>query len=280
MDRKMIAEMATKAILYEVSTTPKPGLVDRINSGAHDDMDFFTFMASSSAISQGFYEIAEVAYEYNGSPNNLLKLLRPIGMAMEKKMFHATDKINTHKGIIFSLGILTASAVQVSKMSTLTIDNTIDYVKEMTEGLSSELTFESNQMTTHGERSFKTYGLKGIRGEVEMGFPTVMKFGLDALKNSYYTLEYKNDLFIQVLFSLMTVCEDSNIIARHDPETLYEVQALAKNFIESGGMAQEHAKDILNTLDQEFIKRNISPGGAADLLAVTIFLGLIENIIK
>jgi len=78
----------------------------------------------------------------------------------------------------------------------------------------------------------------------------------------------------------MTACEDSNIISRHEPETLFEVQAMAKQFVESGGMHQKRSKDKVEEMDLLFTQRNISPGGSADLLAVTIFFGLIENIIS
>ena len=280
MAHKIFADYAVKSILYEVSTSPKPGLVDRISNGAHHDMDFFTFMASSSAISSGFYEISDLSHRYVGKPSDLLGLLRPIGIQMEEKMFAATGGINTHKGIIFSLGILVAASVQMHKTNTLSVEHIIDYVKTMTVGLTTELTGQLDGNQTSGERNFKIYGKTGIRGEVEDGFPTVLKSGLDALRNSYYTLQCKNDLFIQTLFSLMTCCDDSNIISRHNPETLQEVQVLAKNFLESGGMSQDNAHLKLEEMDQDFIDQHISPGGSADLLAVTIFFGLIENIIE
>ncbi|MBN2899293.1 MAG: triphosphoribosyl-dephospho-CoA synthase CitG [Clostridia bacterium] len=276
-----VAMLASKAILYEVATSPKPGLVDRFNNGAHTDMDFFTFMASSSALNKGFMEIAQAADTYSGEAEHLLSLLRPIGLEMEKAMFAATDQVNTHKGIVFSLGILVAATIQVSKNELPTSDAVIAYVKRMTSGLTQELiSSEEKKDKTSGEKIFKTYGLTGIRGEVESGFQTVQKYGLDVLKKSYYTLGNKNDLFIHVLFSLMTACEDSNIISRHEPETLYEVQAMAKDFIHSGGMKQQNSIEQVKELDRIFTERNISPGGSADLLAVTIFFGLVENLIS
>jgi len=279
MNHKKIAEMANKAILYEVTTTPKPGLVDRDNSGAHSDMDYFTFMASSAAISKGFYDIAKLSEEFTGPPKELLNIIRPVGISMEDNMFLATDKVNTHKGIIFSLGLCVASAVQCHKSECLNASEIMTYIKKMMLGISGELKNPTSIEMTNGEQIYRKYGLKGIRGEAEAGYPTVLKSGLDVLKNSYYTLDCKNELFIQVLFSLMSTCEDSNIVSRHNPETLYKVQDMAKKFLDSGGMYQENVYDILRGLDQEFIRDNISPGGSADLLAVTLFLGLIENII-
>lgn len=279
-----IASLALKSVLYEVSTSPKPGLVDRFTSGAHTDMDFFTFMSSSSALSKGFHDICDYSRGFKGRPAELLDGIRPIGIEMEKSMFKATEGVNTHKGIVFSLGLVVAAAVQVNKKETCTPEAIAEYVKVMTEGLTQELTQRKNHeiltQLSNGEKIYETYGFKGIRGEVEAGFPTVLKTGLDALRNSYYTFDCKNKLFIQTLFVLMTVCEDSNIISRHDPETLFEVQAMAKDFIESGGMHQGDGLTQVEEMNRLFTQRHISPGGSADLLAVTIFFGLLENIIS
>jgi len=275
-----IAQLAGKSVLYEVSTSPKPGLVDRHSNGAHTDMDFFTFMASSSAIHKGFYDITEASSNFDGRPKELLSLLRPIGIKMEEAMFKATENVNTHKGIVFSLGLVAAAAVQVQPLEQNREKHISEYIMKMTEGISKELFVPEKKIKTNGEIIFETFGFKGIRGEVESGFPTVFNSGLDELRNSYYTFECKNDLFIQTLFRIMSVCEDSNIISRHEPETLIEVQAMAKKFLESGGMHQEDGILQVKDMDNLFIKRHISPGGSADLLAVTIFLGLLENIIK
>lgn len=280
-----LAESATKAVLFEVSTSPKPGLVDRHNNGAHKDMDFFTFMSSSSAISGGFLKIAEASERFDGiNKNELLNIIRPIGIEMEKSMFKATNGVNTHKGIIFSLGIICAAAAQIGKKNNynkIYAEEISEYTMMMTEGLTKELeTSRFSSSITKGEEIYHKYGIKGIRGEVESGFQSVLKSGLDELRNSYYTFNCKNDLFIQMLFRIMSVCEDSNIISRHVPETLYEVQEIAKDFIESGGMNNEDGIIRVKSLDQLFISRNISPGGSADLLAVSILLGILEKIIK
>lgn len=277
---EQLAAYATRAVLYEVTTSPKPGLVDRYTNGAHDDMDIFTFMSSTSALTKGFSEIGECAHNFNGSGEALFQDLRPIGMAMESSMFKATHGVNTHKGIIFSLSLSIAAAVQVNKVSQPTAEKISEYIKSMTRGVSKELheNGETAEMT-HGKEIYKSYGFKGIRGEAEDGFPTVMNYGLETLRIAKDTLSNKNDVFIETLFSIMTVCEDSNIISRHAPETLYEIQLVAKNFLDSGGMSQKNAIEMIEKMDCDFTERNISPGGSADLLVITIFLGLVESLI-
>ncbi len=108
MNATWIGKMATKAMLYEVSTSPKPGLVDRYNSGAHEDMDYYTFIASASSLTNGFQTLANMGESLClDSIDTLLAKVRPVGIEMENDMFRATKGINTHKGMIFSLGLVT-----------------------------------------------------------------------------------------------------------------------------------------------------------------------------
>src|SRR4051812_47765287 len=105
-----ISQKALLSLLYEVSASPKPGLVDRYNQGAHKDMDFFTFMASSAALSNYFNDCVAEGVKYSGqNPQELFFSLRSLGVDAEKSMFEATDNVNTHKGLIFSLGIICAA---------------------------------------------------------------------------------------------------------------------------------------------------------------------------
>lgn len=279
-----ISEIAIRAILYEVSTTPKPGLVDRQNSGAHHDMDYFTFLASTSAITSGIHEVCRIADEFSGRPKDLFNMIRVVGVKTERDMFRTTKNVNTHKGIIFSMSLMCVAAIQVNKKAHkdgLTSHHIAAYIMRMVSGISQELDYKSNLVPpTHGERIYNRYGFKGIRGEAESGFLSVMKHGLIYLRKNVHKYNNKNDLFIDVLFNLMSVCNDTNILSRHDLETLIEVQGIAKDFMEVGGMLKQGALSKVKDIDDLFITRNISPGGAADLLAVTIFIGLLEGIIE
>lgn len=279
-----INELAIKALLYEVSVTPKPGLVDRNNSGAHDDMDFFTFMDSVASLGSIFSQCAQKGVVFSGSvKNELLKELRPIGIIGEERMFAATGGINTHKGLIFSLGIISAAAgllYQKKKSNIFTGDEVCEEVKLITAGLTqSDFTnLHKKTKLTHGERNFTRYGVKGIRGEVESGFETVRSAGLPVLKTLLSTRkESINDILVQVLLYLMQETEDSNIIARHDIETLRYVKASAREALSLGGIFTTEGRTKILDMDKDFIHKHISPGGSADLLAVTLMLYFLEN---
>ncbi|MBC8587245.1 triphosphoribosyl-dephospho-CoA synthase CitG [Paratissierella segnis] len=277
-----INSLATKSMLYELAATPKPGLVDRSNSGAHNDMDIFTFIDSSLSINTYFCECAKVGYEYNEDDySNLLNSLRPIGIVAEKKMFEATKGVNTHKGLIFSLGLISAvSGVIYKKTNSIYINSckVSRLMREVAKGLTNELSnIENKSKLTYGEILYKKYGIQGIRGEAESGFETVLEHSLPLFislinENKYHI----NDILVQVLLSLMVNTEDSNILGRHDIDTLIYVKEKAKHAIGLGGYLTYEGQNYVREMDKDFIKRGISPGGAADLLAITIMLHMLQ----
>jgi triphosphoribosyl-dephospho-CoA synthase len=281
-----IASLAQRAILYEVSTTPKPGLVDRFNSGSHNDMDFFTFMASTSVLYKGLYECTLEGLRFEDKDiTKLIDKVRKPGIQCEKEMFNVTKGVNTHKGIIFSMGIVCAVVGNLHRKSgnvRFAAEEICNEVKDAAKGL-VEKDFKGiggKKTLTHGEKLYKEYGLKGIRGEVESGFASIRKNTVEIIRKWKVDGQLPiNDLFLEILFNIMSESEDTNVIVRGGFESLEYVRSVSKNFLQTGGMLQPGANEKLDMLNNEFVKRNISPGGSADLLAVAIFLGMIEDLI-
>ncbi|MCT4606442.1 MAG: triphosphoribosyl-dephospho-CoA synthase CitG [Marinisporobacter sp.] len=274
---KCVSEIAVKALLFEVSATPKPGLVDRYNSGAHGDMDFYTFMSSSAALGHTFYQCALAAGKYEEvNYDNILAYIRPIGIEGEKRMLKATGGVNTHKGLIFSLGIIAAVAGMAYIESPRTNIDSLEIcsrVISVTKGISQKELVQNKKKKefTYGEYLYKKYGVKGIRGEVESGFATVREYGLPILI-SLMKNRNLNDVLVQVLLHLMMYTEDSNVLGRHDLSTLDYVKINAKQALSLGGIFTAEGRKKVMDMDKDFIEKNISPGGAADLLAVTLML--------
>ncbi len=281
---KDISRYALQSLLYEVSASPKPGLVDRFNQGAHKDMNFYTFMASSASLVDYFNECVEEGLKFAGlDAREMFKNLRAIGIEAEKAMYQATHGINTQKGLIFSLGVICAAAsccMKENKTDNLDIDVICTKISLMTKGLCSQ---ELGSMTkvkglTNGERLYKKYGFKGIRGEVENGFPTVRNHSLPFLKQLKSIKKYDlNDMFVQTLLYLVSINEDTNIAARHNKETMAYAQRYARCVLDAGGILTQQGKEMVFEMDRNFIKKNISPGGSADLLAVTIMFDLMSE---
>jgi len=282
-----ITYSAQAALLLEVTATPKPGLVDRNNSGAHTDMNIFTFMQSIAALGSYFGDYAQMGIEYNGDClEELFSNCRTKGLAAEKSMYQVTNNVNTHKGALFSLGLISLAAGYLynhNSNENLLADEICTTVAIMSAGICKNelinLDAKTDKKLTNGEKQYLKYGLQGIRGEVESGFKTVRKVSLPLYREltQESTLNI-NDKLLQVLFSLMAVTEDTTIVARHDLQTLQNVQNDAKTFLQQKGMYAKDAYEKLASLDKKFITQNISPGGSADLLSVTIMLGMLESI--
>ena len=282
---KQIGDAALEAMLMEVACTPSPGLVDRVNSGAHRDMDFFTFLQSSSAINVGMYRCALAGWRHEGAPAELLPLLRRIGADAERDMAAATAGVNTQKGLIFLLGIVAAASALVLKRHPEKFGSgaVLAMAAAICRGIvEREMAClkrkQPGRKLTAGERLYLAHGVTGIRGEIENGLTVVSQKGLPLLREALAAGLSLNDALVHALLGLMTVTEDTTILNRHNLGVLAEVQDTAKQILAAGGMLTERGRAHIHDLDALFSsQRNISPGGSADLLAVTYFLHKIET---
>lgn len=279
-----IAAAAQKAILYEAIAAPKPGLVDRFGQGSHNDMDIFTFMSSASSIYKGMYDCVHAGLMGREDGPVLLDKIRPLGVACEYDMMMATNGVNTHKGIIFSLGIVCAATgvlYRQGHMESIKAEDICSSVASMCSGIvEKELgRVSSKKSLTHGEILFKEYGITGIRGEVQGGLRTVLEKGIPVLRSHELRERLNiNDLMLHTLMNIMTCCNDTNVVIRGGLEGLQLVQNAAKEFMASGGMLSESGRDRLHEMDRLFIEKNLSPGGSADLLSLSLFLAAMEGI--
>ena len=168
------ARLSVRALLYEVTTTPKPGLVDRRNSGSHKDMDVFTFMDSAAALYPYFEACARMGRGTAERPaSETFEALRPLGCEAEGEMLEATGGVNTHKGAVFSVGIVCAALGRLDRALWADAARVLAEVSAMTAGLTekdfADVTAE-NAATT-GQKLYAEYGITGVRGQVEAGLP-------------------------------------------------------------------------------------------------------------
>ncbi|MBR2208832.1 MAG: triphosphoribosyl-dephospho-CoA synthase CitG [Synergistaceae bacterium] len=273
-----VGTLALEAMLIEVSVTPKPGLVDRNNSGAHRDMGFFTFIKSAAALRSSFEDFSRAGENFEeiddkNKIKNLFPIIRKIGIEAEKKMFKATDGINTHKGEIFSLGLLSAAAGYLAKNKiSLTPENVTNLASKICAGICEKdfagVHEKDKKFLTKGERVFIEHGITGIRGEAEAGYPVVINVALPALKK-YLSKNFNiNDALAFTLIHIMAEANDTNIISRKDFQTAEQVRKRAADLILNNKLNFQE----IYKFDSDLILENISPGGAGDLLAVTYFL--------
>ncbi len=278
-DLELVPQYLTQAILLEVCTSPKPGLVTRMSNGSHTDMSIFTFAMSSAVLSRAFGELYNIGLDHFGSGPSLLKKIRRYGVAAEKELLRVTKGVNTQRGILFAGGILSAAAGYALKTRhTGRIIDVINIVRDITRGLvKEELADNSGEPVTAGEKLYRYYNVTGIRGEVEKGFPSVMLHGLPAMNEAFMKGASVNDALVHALISLMTVVEDSNVIWRTDIITAEEVKLCASEILKKGSVFTDEGRKAILDSGRFFEKKRISPGGCADLLSVTICLYLLEN---
>lgn len=276
-DLQKVGQYLTQAILLEVSTHPKPGLVTRLSNGAHKDMSIFTFMMSSAVLSKAFNDLQDIGQAHRGTLAELFCKLRSYGVGAEAELLRVTKGVNTQRGILFAGGIVSAVSGYAMNMG-LSRDALLPMIKEMAAGLvARELKNLDHAAMTAGEKLYYKYGITGIRGEVENGFPSVVNYGLPALTDAFNKGATINDALVHALIALMTVVEDSNVIWRTDYDTLLEVQRIAKNILSLGSVFTEKGRMAIAETERYFLQRRISPGGSADLLSVTITLYLLEH---
>ena len=266
-----IATWAYSALTQELSTTPKPGLVDRNNAGAHRDMIPRHFFASATALRPWFHKFAEQGFlTRDDAPAATFAAIRPLGLDAEQAMLKATGGVNTHKGAIFSLGILCAAAGRLGPEG-WNIDALLKEAAAMTKGLvaSDFAGITPENAKTAGERLFAAYGITGIRGQAEQGFPAVKNVGMPILMEGLRNGLSLNDAGCAALLHLLAEAEDTNLIKRGGLEKAQAVLTQIKLLLKETPFP---SKETLLELDRQFIGENLSPGGSADLLAITYFL--------
>lgn len=333
------------ALLGEVYATPKPGLVDRRDTGAHHDMNYETFLASTEAITP--YMVRMFAEGMDATvaghtPEEVFQAIRGIGLEAERAMYAATDGVNTHKGMIFTMGIVLAAAgilyarreeaaerpvdddvtpetlasADVQPMNgepvmsetgviagQITVDAILDRTRQMTARSMAEdfRKMLAQPPKTHGERLFRTYGERGIRGQAMEGFPILrdtavpwlrrfqnictdaelqrdiaaqatLRRGLLQDTGSMHAEHFENAVHVSTLIAIMSVLNDTNVFIRSSYEDMCWLQAESSTILGMGAMFTEEGVRAIEALNMACIEKNISPGGAADILAVAILL--------
>ncbi len=259
-----IGACAERALLYESLVTPKPGLVDRANNGAHEDMDIFSFASSASALRNWFEFCARTGMEEK-SHSAAFDRMRVRAAEAEREMRAFTGGANTHKGALFSLGILCCAVGMVPEGAK--VEEILQEAAPLAKPSLHQLRYLTRESDlSGGEEQYLLYGLTGARGEAAEGFPHVRDLALPALKRAAERGKSANEAGLMALAALMPRVQDSNILRRRGKKGL----AWMQNCVQELG--NRPTIEEFKALDAAFIRENISPGGSADLLAAAFFL--------
>lgn len=279
-DISQIAGAAMEGLLFEVSAIPKPGLVTPISCGAHLDMDYYTFLSSASALHSCFDKMTAIGRLYTNDPIHVvLPPLRKVGTEQEKLMYAFTNGINTHKGLIFTLGILCGCAGWAWGKLPMEAEVLGNLAADMCAGMCQRelASLSQKPKLTKGERMYLQYGITGARGEAEGGYQTILRVSLPVYKDLKARHIDNTKALAQTLLHLIAATTDTNILSRHNLEMVGYAREKAVQALALGGLMTPSGAAFVAGMEQDFIKRNISPGGCADLLAATHFLYKLER---
>lgn len=269
----IIAHLATQALQAELYTTPKPGLVDKDNNGAHRDMDYALMQRSIDTLHPYFVKLALLGCA-DALPTHTS--IRDIGIEAEKAMLSSTNGVNTHKGALFSMGLAVVAAAH---------EKNTDSLQTTIKALAASFPDTNG---THGSKAkLLSKGTTAIKGALdnaregyEMLFAEWLPFYIERRKErDAHTLH-------KTLLRIMCDLDDTNVIYRTDLATAEEVKQEARALLDSfskAHTAEDKEKRIaaellaLKDMDKRYTARNISPGGAADMLSLTIFIGSIQT---
>ena len=261
-----IGNLAIEALTREVMLAPKPGLVSPADSGSHRDMDLQTFQMSLIALASYFPKMAAL-----GMASAEFEALRECGLAAEERMLAATGGVNTHRGAIFSMGLLAAAAGKLAvKGAQIAADHVCAVVAN--QYAPSIIKYADAAGTAHSLHVRRIGNLQGARAEACAGFPTALRIGLPAYRFALCETGCDKLAAIQSLFALISRIDDTNLLKRGGEVGLQFAKRRASDFLIRGGVSARDWSSFASRIHEEFVGQNLSPGGSADLLGVTLFL--------
>lgn len=252
----VISHIAANCLQAELLLSPKPGLVDTIDNGAHSDMNLALMQTSIDTLQPFFYEFAKLSYNENLPTTDELK---EIGLAAEKAMLTVTNGVNTHKGALFSMGLTVCAATHLlyinnnSAISPTALQTTI-------KDLAKSFQAPDN---THGENIRKQHpNVMGAIDIAQSGYKMLCNEWLPFYRSIKQQTPHAE---LQLLLKIMTQLDDTNIYHRGNATIANNIKEEAQQVLNNFSV------DAVKLMNKQFIERNISPGGSADMLALTLF---------
>jgi triphosphoribosyl-dephospho-CoA synthase len=267
-----LGRYAVNSLHAELVLYPKPGLVSPGDDGAHLDMNAATFMKSLMALRHYFVKVAEA-----GGRAAPFSELRRLGIAAEARMLAATDGVNTHRGAIFSLGLLAAAAGHACSDGHRATASRLRQALGIWRRDLCAAAFPARTAASHGSWVAQAYGASGARGEAKDGFPSVFECALPALEDAIARGADTRAARLHALFVLLARVADTNVLYRGGREALTSLQHGAAEFLAAGSVFAPGWSRRANALHQRCCALRISPGGCADLLCATLFVHEVQS---
>lgn len=265
-----LARFATDALIEEAHATPKPALVDRRGSGAHRDLSLTVMERSAYSLEPTFAALARASQGKRPSAT-LRAELAAIGRAGETVMMAATQGSNAHRGAIWIIGLLVAGATISSELAQRPVA-AADAICSIGAQIACFPDHGAPLVDSHGSRVRARYGVGGARREAQEGFPHVLLVGLPALHAARHRGIAERAARIDTLLAIMATLDDTCLLHRAGLPALAAAKDGAREVLSVGGISTSSGQAAFDRLESRLLALNASPGGAADLLAATLFI--------
>ncbi|WP_353085549.1 triphosphoribosyl-dephospho-CoA synthase MdcB [Stenotrophomonas sp.] len=261
-----LGRLAITSLHAELACAPKPGLVTPWSQGSHQDMHAGTFLRSLFAL-RGYFVTVAMA----GAQETPFEQLRSYGIGAEAAMLRATGGVNTHRGAIFSLGLLVAASARL-RHAAGTRPHGIEVCQAVRDYWAPALLSAPLNSDSPGQRARQRHGVAGVREQAAEGFPLLRDVALPNLQAALRATQDRQAAMVQTLMSLIAVTTDLNLLHRGGERGLAFAQQQARRFLAEGGALQPGWRARLGPVCDAFEAKRLSPGGSADLLACAWFL--------
>ena len=264
-----LARAAVAAMRDELQAYPKPGLVSPVDSGAHADMDFEVMCRSADSLLHSFAALAAAGR----AGRSFEEALMPLGIEAERGMLAVTGGVNTHRGAIFSVGLIVAAIARAQAALSAELSPAIVRAAlSDTWGEALDAHAARDDEASHGGQVRRRTGRDGARREAARAFPSVFETGIPTYRAALQAGLDANAASLQTLFALMSSIDDTTVLYRGGIEAGSFVRQSAAGFLAEGGCLQSDWFEKAESLHRAFIARNLSAGGCADLLACTLLV--------
>lgn len=254
----LLAHIAADMMRRELRLTPKPGLVDRHDNGAHQDMDYKLMSASIEAITPGMRRLARLALDKEVDVHSL----QIQGQKIEKDMFEATGGVNTHKGAVFAFSLAVAAT---AKMLNADVALTSEKLSHEISIIARDL--HCTSVDTHGASAVRQYKVHGAMDNAITGYRQLV----DSWLPYYRNVKHEENAELKTLLLIMSEIDDTNVLHRTGLDGAIMLRQTASDTL------TDFSLERVRRLNDAFKKHNISPGGAADMLALTLYFDKITS---
>ncbi|WP_296933526.1 triphosphoribosyl-dephospho-CoA synthase [uncultured Marinobacter sp.] len=268
---RQLGGLALWSLEQEARLSPKPGLVDSRGTGAHSDMTLSLLLKSAECLEPWFVQMSQAAF-CSKTDGELRSQIGWLGRKAEQKMLAVTEGVNTHRGAIWALGLLVTAAATHSDSEQGLLARAAELA------CLADPNASESASPTNGQRVFENYRLPGAKEQAQLGFPHLRDLGLPFLRQSRKNGDPESVARLNALLAIMTEITDTCVLSRAGLTGLETMQKGAMAVLASGGSGSFGGRKALAQLELKMLELNASAGGAADLLAATLFVDRLFSI--